>query len=653
MALDFPVSPVQDQKWTDTNGEKWIFNGEMWRRLVNAMQGPQGIQGPEGPEGPAGTDGSQTYEGDTKDPGMVDGDTWIETIAVLPFETLWRFPDPDITITLPLVLEPDCLIDWGDGAEPEIVTTINPQHTFAVAGDYTISVSGYMPHFMTYWESDPENYLIQVTQWGDTRTLTWEKAFEGCWLNFEGVTATDSPNLSNVTDISSMFADCNEMSVLNNIENWDVSNVEDFSYMFYSVIYEITSLDLSNWDLSSAITMDSTFEYMQALTSLNISGWDTKYIESMINMFSFTAYLIPQDFIDISHFDIRSLTTANGIFSMYKSVVSTDLYDSLLIAWAAQDVQHNVPLTVGGSYTASSSAEDARNILLSKGWKIVDAGPVSVDKPMILEYTLDADNVTVALPCIPSTTYGNLNITVDWGDGSNPEVFVDSAVQAEHTYVSAGVYIISFTGFMGQFKFLHASRDKLTDIKQWGLITAAIWTGACNYCYGLTDISATDQPNMQNEEIDENFRYFFRNCTNLTGRGIENWAYAQPNLHRNISLNYTFYYCTNLEVGPKWTIERVGNLGNYLYNCPTTDVDFSNIDISDIDSNHENFISSPMLTNMYDKTLIAWGNQADVTRENVAISFNTSKYSAFGQAEQGRDALVYTAGWTITDGGPA
>jgi surface protein len=51
----------------------------------------------------------------------------------------------------------------------------------------------------------------------------------------------------------------------------------------------------------------------------------------------------------------------------------------------------------------------------------------------------------------------------------------------------------------------------------------------------------------------------------------------------------------------------------------------------------------------YDALLTSWGAQN--VESNVTISFGTSQYNEGGAAEAGRNTLVNTYGWTITDGG--
>ena len=59
-------------------------------------------------------------------------------------------------------------------------------------------------------------------------------------------------------------------------------------------------------------------------------------------------------------------------------------------------------------------------------------------------------------------------------------------------------------------------------------------------------------------------------------------------------------------------------------------------------------------TTAYDQILdstTGWASQATI-QSGVSFSAGTSRYTAGGNAEAGRNILTGTYGWTITDGGP-
>ena len=68
--------------------------------------------------------------------------------------------------------------------------------------------------------------------------------------------AQDTPDLSNVTDMSDMFRGASSFN--SDLSSWNVSNVTDMSLMFYHTTSYFTS-DLSSWDVSKVTDMSAIF----------------------------------------------------------------------------------------------------------------------------------------------------------------------------------------------------------------------------------------------------------------------------------------------------------------------------------------------------------------------------------------------------------
>ena len=68
------------------------------------------------------------------------------------------------------------------------------------------------------------------------------------------IRALDEPNLSIVSDMSSMFS--GRTYVTGDIGGWDVSNVTDMSQMF---MYSGFNGDISSWDVSNAKYYSNVF----------------------------------------------------------------------------------------------------------------------------------------------------------------------------------------------------------------------------------------------------------------------------------------------------------------------------------------------------------------------------------------------------------
>lgn len=77
-------------------------------------------------------------------------------------------------VTLPLFSYVDCVVDWGDGSEPEKVTSRWPSHQYAaVVDEYIVRISGKVSRLKTYnsW------CVTEVIQWGKTGLTSMDGAF--------------------------------------------------------------------------------------------------------------------------------------------------------------------------------------------------------------------------------------------------------------------------------------------------------------------------------------------------------------------------------------------------------------------------------------------------------------------------------------------
>lgn len=91
----------------------------------------------------------------------------------------------------------------------------------------------------------------------------------------------DKWDVSNVTDMESMFANCTKFNA--DLSKWDVSNVTDMQNMF--IACENFNSDLSKWDTSNVEYMGFMFAECENFNS-DLSKWDTSNVISMYNMFT-------------------------------------------------------------------------------------------------------------------------------------------------------------------------------------------------------------------------------------------------------------------------------------------------------------------------------------------------------------------------------
>ena len=219
-------------------------------------------------------------------------------------------------------------VDYGDGTGSQTVTAYNDSnltHSFATAGQHTITIDGTFPNVKFYDNTASRVLVDEVVDLGDVGWVDFYRAFRGC----SNLTAFNvgTANTSSVTTIQDMFTNCSSLTVLD-VTSFNTSSVTGMSYMFYNCS-SLTSLNLGGFDTSSVTNLSYMFQYCSSLTNL-----------------------------DIKHFDVSNVTNGTNFLLNANNALTTTAYNELLEAWAAQDVQPNVPWHFGDAqYTVETIAD--------------------------------------------------------------------------------------------------------------------------------------------------------------------------------------------------------------------------------------------------------------------------------------------------------
>ena len=160
----------------------------------------------------------------------------------------------------------------------------NPSVTFPEPGVYIVKMSGltgYRSDISTNNVASYANGLVEIQQWGNTHWTSLYEGFSNCF-NMD-MTATDAPDLSGVTDLTSLFEECASLINANNsINTWDVSNIRNMYAMFFGA--KAFNQPLSNWNTGNVTEMGFMFRDANAFNQ-NINGWDVSRVTDMYEMF--------------------------------------------------------------------------------------------------------------------------------------------------------------------------------------------------------------------------------------------------------------------------------------------------------------------------------------------------------------------------------
>ena len=302
----------------------------------------------------------------------------IESLAEDPasFVTIWVTTannesikigvDPDLTY--------DYTIDWGDGTVENITySSFAAQHEYAQPGTHTVAIKGTFPAILMdkyagiVAKADALK-LASIEQWGTNRWATMHAAFIDCENMVYN--ATDMPDLSQVTDMGSMFAYA--IAFNGDISGWDVSTVTNMGGMFYGAAS--FNGDISGWDVSNVTDMRGMFHGADAFEGIGLSNWNVGNVTDMSIMFSGAAAFNG----NLGAWDIGSVTKMD--LMLKESGLSPNNYSATLEGWATHVQNNNGPSNImlgaeSVNYCNTQLTQNARNFLVNTfGWTITDAG---------------------------------------------------------------------------------------------------------------------------------------------------------------------------------------------------------------------------------------------------------------------------------------
>ena len=520
-------------------------------------------------------------------------------------------------------------IDWGDGTVETITGTApTTSHTYSSAGTYQIKIYRDFPRI--YFNNGGDKLKVDsIDQWGDIAWTSMDLAFYGC-SNMD-VTATDTPDLSNVSLCTNMFRNCSSLVGNAAFGSWDVSGVTNMSVMFY----DATSFnqDIGSWDVSSVTNMGGMFTNAKSFNQ-DIGSWDVSGVTDMSFMFYDNDAMSSANLGKVKNWDVSSLTSATEFMRFCTNSMSTADYDELLQNWEALPPQNNVAIHFNNAqYTCGSDGQDARDSLTDTyGWTITDGGSTGFC-PFRMTITTTSPSETFTIP----TTGSGYDYDVDWGDASA----LDTAKtgNATHTYAAAGTYQIKIYRDFPQIYFNNGGdKLKVDSIDQWGDIA---WTSMQNAFYGCSnmDVTATDTPDLS--AVGFSCSAMFRDCTSLVGNAsFGSWnvlsvtdmgrmfnnasSFNQDIGSWNVSgvttMVLMFFQASsfNQDIG-SWNVSNVTNMNLMFQSATSFNQDIGSWNVSSVTSMGSMFY----LATSFNQDIGSW-NVSNVTNMNGMFVFATS-----------------------------
>ena len=166
-------------------------------------------------------------------------------------------------------------VDWGDGTVETGVTTTG-MHTYDVAGIYEIRITG---TYKGIRNSRDHNKLLKIKQWGALELVSDNTFSFYDNQNLDLSEVTDVLNTTGATVLSYFFGACTSLSTINRVDEWNISNITNIVSMFSNCTN--LPVNVSDWDVTSVANANS-FMINTALTPSNLdaiyNGWGSQNV---------------------------------------------------------------------------------------------------------------------------------------------------------------------------------------------------------------------------------------------------------------------------------------------------------------------------------------------------------------------------------------
>ena len=487
----------------------------------------------------------------------------------------WQVPaNTEITLPISNGENVDIVVDYGDGNVEWVKGETFPKHTYQTAGTYQIKISGTLSDFGNYSESKITsgsnyytfaNYMTKLSSWGELGASRY--GFANCKnLNYVDNKPTRN-TFKNVKDMSDMFYGCTSLKTLD-LSNYSITNVTNMQNMFNKMT-NLASMQVSNQFVVVA-NSNGIFDNTDSLKAIIISNKIPKagaFTNVKDSLSSNVKFYVPTEEAyekswasDFGKERIEPILQLIGKTSVRAKINETyqdagylvagfemekaELYNCYgytvtMLNTVDTSKEQTQTLTYRISRTYQSGAETIQEDLMDVTREIKE---VDLDKYMITEWNVSGDaGLTITLP-VSGT---GLNITVDWGDGTEETITTEFPT---HTYAKAGVYEIAVAGNCPVWGYSGANKPNekystynnyLISVKQFGELSATRY--GFSYCSNLIEVSGENLVTEKTFENITNMSLMFFNCYQMTKLDVSNFNTENVN-----NMMYMFYSCASM-----------------------------------------------------------------------------------------------------------
>ncbi len=553
-----------------------------------------------------------------RDDGKRQGGSSEET-PPSPFISVYRLDNDNESITLPLRsgYKYNFQVDWGDGSSNEITVHDDSDitHTYAKAGEYTLTISGVLEAW-SFNNGGSKDKLISVTDLGSVGWKNLEGAFEGC-RNLREVLGG---NVSRMTKMNRMFKGATSIKNID-FSGWNFALVTEMDEAFSEVTLPTRVYNTLLHRLFETSTQENF--------TLNVGGF--KYDSR--------AESVRQNLKE------RGWTINDGGFSFFISVWRISSNNEAIALPLPPGYNYNFQVDWGDGSSSEVTAHDDSDITHT----YVEAG----DYTVTISGTLEAWNFDDY-----ATTHASQFISVkDLGDvgwKSLEKAFIDCINLKE----LSGGNVSNVTDMNNMFV---VSEIINLDISDWDTSSVTNMsymfseTEAINPDLSRWDTSSvTNMSSMFAEALGANpdvSRWDTSNVTNMNNMFFEA-AVANPDVSRwdtsnvtNMNSVFAYTVVANPDVS-RWDTSGVRNMNFMFIQAQAAQPEMTQWDFRHVTAMRDIFRDVTLSTKLYSGLL----NRIHLTsqQDDVPLHGGNSKYNS--SATEARTALR-ERGWTINDGG--
>ena len=482
---------------------------------------------------------------------------------------------------------------------------------FPAAGVYRLYLSptGTFEHF--FMNSGDQQKLLKVEQWGDVVWSSMWSAYTLCSNLI--ITATDVPNLSKVTDMTNMFAECSSITDIPNINLWVTSSVIDMSGMFNDA--KLFNGNISNWNTGNVNNMSNMFFGAKSFNQ-DIGNWNTGNVYSMSSMF-WGAESFNQD---IGKWNTGNVTNMYGMFNEAHN------FNRDISNWNTGNVNEMSSMFNG----AESFNQDIGKWDVSK---VTDMNSMFLGAT---SFSQDIGKWNVSkVTYMSNMFFGATSFNQDIGSWN-----VSNVTGMSNMFINDSLFnqdigswdVSNVTDMSNMFLEAHSFNQ---DIGNWNVDKVtnmnSIFSGATSF----------------NQDIGS---WNTGNVTTMSGMFSQASSFNQDigswNVSKVTDMGNMFYHTTsfNQDIG-NWDVGKVTNMNGMFSNATSFSQGIGNWNISSLSNGAYMFSGSGIDCNNYNKTLVGWAANTH-TANNVWF---LSQEKTYGPAARAAINTLISRGW-IMDG---